>query len=55
MFKSVRVVTSMRDASPSSANLHVLSNGARALAIAPEDPLTLYNIACNYALLGKWT
>ena len=27
---------------------------ARALAIAPDDPLTLYNIACDYAL-GDWT
>jgi hypothetical protein len=23
------------------------------LAIAPEDPLTLYNVACDYALLGE--
>ena len=26
---------------------------ARALAIAPDDPLTLYNVACSYALLGE--
>ncbi|MFO0994058.1 MAG: tetratricopeptide repeat protein [Hyphomicrobiales bacterium] len=26
---------------------------ARALAIAPDDPLTLYNVACGYALLGE--
>jgi adenylate cyclase len=25
---------------------------ARALTIAPDDPLTLYNVACDYALLG---
>jgi adenylate cyclase len=24
----------------------------RALTIAPDDPLTLYNVACDYALLG---
>ena len=26
---------------------------ARALTIAPDDPLTLYNVACGYALLGE--
>ena len=26
---------------------------ARALAIAPDDPLTLYNVACSYALMGE--
>jgi adenylate cyclase len=26
---------------------------ARALMIAPDDPLTLYNVACDYALLGE--
>ena len=26
---------------------------ARALTIAPDDPLTLYNVACSYALLGE--
>jgi adenylate cyclase len=26
---------------------------SRALAIAPDDPLTLYNVACGYALLGE--
>ncbi len=26
---------------------------ARAMAIAPDDPLTLYNVACSYALLGE--
>jgi adenylate cyclase len=26
---------------------------AAALTIAPDDPLTLYNIACDYALLGE--
>src|SRR5262249_25372394 len=26
---------------------------ARALAIAPDDPFTLYNVACDYALLGE--
>jgi adenylate cyclase len=27
---------------------------ARALAIAPDDPLTLYNVACGYANLGEF-
>ena len=26
---------------------------AAALTIAPDDPLTLYNVACNYAMLGE--
>ncbi len=26
---------------------------AAALTIAPGDPLTLYNVACDYALLGE--
>ena len=26
---------------------------ARALAIDPEDPLTLYNVACGYTKLGE--
>ena len=26
---------------------------ARALLIAPDDPLTHYNVACVYALLGE--
>jgi adenylate cyclase len=26
---------------------------ARALAIAPDDPLTLYNVACSYAVSGE--
>jgi adenylate cyclase len=26
---------------------------AQALAIAPDDPLTLFNVACGYGLLGE--
>jgi adenylate cyclase len=25
----------------------------KALAMDPEEPLTLYNVACNYSLLGR--